>query len=340
MKNQNWFQTINFFELFVSFRVGSFMIRGKKNFLPPCHLILGLSIMFKLEESSVPRHAGERCVRTFDDGSHKKYELDMEEESVQSVDLNQASDEAKAEENDSDSSDSDDDGPGGFPDTHIKIGSLSTQVSAESTIDRISESVGSSLNIAAEGDEAEEEGAIIHAAPQQMPRKNRVIQKAKGNKKQQQQQKQLQQQQKQQEEEDRMNQKSKSGSALKRGQKSKLKKIKEKYKDQDEEEKQMRMEILKSAGKKKIEAPAKEADQLETERPKRNPAQGEKKPQQNRPPAAETGADLDAGDDDETQGDSNDADMLNSLTGCPAEEDELLFALPVVAPYNALHSYK
>lgn len=299
--------------------------------------------MFKLEESSVPRHAGERCVRTFDDDSHKKYELEVEEESVQSVDLNQADDETKAaEENESDSTESDDDGPGGFPDTHIKIGSLSTQVSAESTVDRISESVGSSLNIA-EGDEAEEEGAIIHAAPQQMPRKNRVIQKAKGNKKQQLQQKQLLQQQKQQEEEERMNQKSKSGSALKRGQKSKLKKIKEKYKDQDEEEKQMRMEILKSAGKKKIETPAKEADQLETERPKRNPAQGEKKPQQNKPPAAaatETGADLDAGDDDETQGDSNDTDMLNSLTGCPAEEDELLFALPVVAPYNALHSYK
>lgn len=318
------------------------MIRGKKNFLPPCHLILGLSIMFKLEESSVPRHAGERCVRTFDDDSHKKYELEVEEESVQSVDLNEA-DEAKAEENESDSTESDDDGPGGFPDTHIKIGSLSTQVSAESTVDRISESVGSTLNIAEDND-AEEEGAIIHAAPQQMPRKNRVIQKAKGNKKQQQQQKQLQQQQKQQEEEDRMNRNPKSGSAFKRGQKSKLKKIKEKYKDQDEEEKQMRMEILKSAGKKKIETPAKEADQLETERPKRIQAQGEKKPQHNRPPAdaaaAETGADLDAGDDDETQGDNNDADMLNSLTGCPAEEDELLFALPVVAPYNALHSYK
>lgn len=315
------------------------MIRGKKNFLPPCHLILGLSIMFKLEESSVPRHAGERCVRTFDDDSNKKYELEIEEESVQSVDLNEASEDVKAEENESDSTDSDDDGPGGFPDTHIKIGSLSTQASVDSTVDRISESVASGLNVGEnDGDEDEEEGAIIRAAPQNMPRKNRVIQKAKLNKKQQQQQK---QQQKQQEEEEKMNQKSKSGSALKRGQKSKLKKIKEKYKDQDEEEKQMRMEILKSAGKKKVEAPAKDADQLELDGPKRNPAQGEKKPQQNRQPAAaETGADLDAGDDDEQQGDSNDTDMLNSLTGCPAEEDELLFALPVVAPYNALQNYK
>ena len=37
---------------------GSFMIRGKKNFLPPCHLILGLSFLFKLEDSSVERHKG------------------------------------------------------------------------------------------------------------------------------------------------------------------------------------------------------------------------------------------------------------------------------------------
>lgn len=45
-------------------------------------------------------------------------------------------------------------------------------------------------------------------------------------------------------------------------------------------------------------------------------------------------------DEDETPVDANDTDMLNSLTGCPVEEDEILFALPVVAPYNALHNYK
>lgn len=34
---------------------GSFMIRGKKNFLPPCQLAMGFSFLFKLEESSVER---------------------------------------------------------------------------------------------------------------------------------------------------------------------------------------------------------------------------------------------------------------------------------------------
>lgn len=41
---------------------GSFMIRGKKNFLPPSHLILGLSFLFRLEDGSIERHKGERKV--------------------------------------------------------------------------------------------------------------------------------------------------------------------------------------------------------------------------------------------------------------------------------------
>lgn len=41
---------------------GSFMIRGKKNFLPPSNLILGLSFLFRLEDSSIERHRGERKV--------------------------------------------------------------------------------------------------------------------------------------------------------------------------------------------------------------------------------------------------------------------------------------
>lgn len=39
---------------------GSFMIRGKKNFLPPAQLVLGFGFMFKLDESSVAAHLGER----------------------------------------------------------------------------------------------------------------------------------------------------------------------------------------------------------------------------------------------------------------------------------------
>jgi len=35
-----------------------------------------------------------------------------------------------------------------------------------------------------------------------------------------------------------------------------------------------------------------------------------------------------------------DTNILNSLTGLPLTEDELLFAIPVCAPYNAILNYK
>lgn len=41
---------------------GSFMVRGKKNFLPPSHLILGLGFLFRLEDGSIEKHKGERKV--------------------------------------------------------------------------------------------------------------------------------------------------------------------------------------------------------------------------------------------------------------------------------------
>ncbi|CAA7398591.1 unnamed protein product [Spirodela intermedia] len=48
--------------------VGSFMIRGKKNFLPPHPLVLGFGILFRLDESSLGSHLNERRVRGEDEG--------------------------------------------------------------------------------------------------------------------------------------------------------------------------------------------------------------------------------------------------------------------------------
>ncbi|XP_043837568.1 nuclear export mediator factor NEMF isoform X2 [Dromiciops gliroides] len=46
---------------------GSFMIRGKKNFLPPSYLMMGFSFLFKVDEPCVWRHRGERKVRVQDE---------------------------------------------------------------------------------------------------------------------------------------------------------------------------------------------------------------------------------------------------------------------------------
>ncbi|EKU20571.1 hypothetical protein NGA_2069500, partial [Nannochloropsis gaditana CCMP526] len=42
---------------------GSFMVRGKKNFLAPQPLEMGLGLLFKLDEGSVGRHTKERRER-------------------------------------------------------------------------------------------------------------------------------------------------------------------------------------------------------------------------------------------------------------------------------------
>uniref|UniRef100_A0A3Q1IA35 Ribosome quality control complex subunit NEMF n=1 Tax=Anabas testudineus TaxID=64144 RepID=A0A3Q1IA35_ANATE len=56
---------------------GSFMIRGKKNFLPPSYLIMGFGFLFKV--NSVFRHKGERKVKTVEE--------DMEEVTSRTAEL-------------------------------------------------------------------------------------------------------------------------------------------------------------------------------------------------------------------------------------------------------------
>uniref|UniRef100_A0A672U0T5 Ribosome quality control complex subunit NEMF n=1 Tax=Strigops habroptila TaxID=2489341 RepID=A0A672U0T5_STRHB len=46
---------------------GSFMIRGKKNFLPPSYLMMGFSFLFKVDESCVWRHREERKIKVQDE---------------------------------------------------------------------------------------------------------------------------------------------------------------------------------------------------------------------------------------------------------------------------------
>jgi hypothetical protein len=296
---------------------GSFMIRGKKNFLPPCHLILGLSFLFKLEDGSVERHKGERRVKKFEDDASsvmtENERLDsINEEEIQigsDGDDSDDKDEVKEEEapveavaelaivEKKEESGSDDEGD--FPDTHIKVEHTTGQVDIkpDPKLERMT------------SQENQEEVSLIQAAPMKVKKMEKKMKPAK---------KQKQQQPKVEEKEDIKNQ-------LKRGQKAKLKKIKEKYKDQDEEDRAMFMEILKPSGSGKDSRKTKK--QEEEENYKKSAA---RKPQ----PKQKTGEEM-----DDTPA-ADEVDMLDALTGAPVDEDELLFAVPVVAPYQTLHNYK
>eukprot|EP00656_Telonema_subtile_P058592 TRINITY_DN9969_c0_g1_i3.p1 TRINITY_DN9969_c0_g1~~TRINITY_DN9969_c0_g1_i3.p1 ORF type:complete len:905 (-),score=302.40 TRINITY_DN9969_c0_g1_i3:78-2792(-) len=51
---------------------GSFMIRGKKNYLPPSRLELGFGLLFSLDESSVANHADDYKIRGTDEDAPKQ----------------------------------------------------------------------------------------------------------------------------------------------------------------------------------------------------------------------------------------------------------------------------
>ncbi|KAK1385544.1 nuclear export mediator factor Nemf [Heracleum sosnowskyi] len=60
--------------------VGSFMIRGKKNFLPPHPLVMGFGMLFRLDESSLGSHLNERRVRGEGEGTNEKEEIEIFQE--------------------------------------------------------------------------------------------------------------------------------------------------------------------------------------------------------------------------------------------------------------------
>jgi hypothetical protein len=49
---------------------GSFMVRGKKNFLPPTPLVCGIGLLFKIDESCIVNHLHERKAKGLDDDAN------------------------------------------------------------------------------------------------------------------------------------------------------------------------------------------------------------------------------------------------------------------------------
>ncbi|CAK1547486.1 unnamed protein product [Leptosia nina] len=337
---------------------GSFMIRGKKNYLLPEHLQFGFSFLFRLEDSCIEGHRDERKCLVDDVSEVAESEVDTEivvsDDSDREDDLNcnntletihenktsiennleENSDKEKLEEkeelkkesleiksneeqeqNDTekqkdsiqneDSSDSDSDSSDGVLDTHIKVDHGTGQVLIESKTRTLSE-------ISTQSEELQLKFPAL-------PKKGKPQKREKPPPRE-------------------KGQKEQEKNGPKRGQKGKLKKIKEKYKDQDEEDRAFMMEFLQpDKGAKESKKALKQA------------AKGNKEKKSNRGPKIPQPAPmlLEAESEEEPeieqetdQAGNADTEMLCQLTGSPYTEDELLFAVPVVAPYSSLHNYK
>ncbi|XP_017753670.1 PREDICTED: nuclear export mediator factor NEMF homolog [Eufriesea mexicana] len=312
---------------------GSFMIRGKKNYLPPCQLVMGLGFLFRLEESSIERHKDDRRVKVIDDENEHTDSLIEEDREIELMEdseedeqfenknnLNPIEEESKTdliiEENNVNQDTSDEeDNLSQFPDTQIKIDVSGSKINLH---------VGNNQSTAMPQKDL---GDVIYLGDDKpvlinIAGKDRSFEA-----------KQKPPCKKENKEQMEVVTKKNDQVVLKRGQKGRLKKMKEKYKDQDEEDRKLSMQVLQSAGT------AKEDKKKNKNRDPSGPKQQTKKKgiMKSAPPQ---NSQIIENIDDEDTGPGPEVDMLDQLTGKPVTEDELLFAVPVIAPYNTVLNYK
>merc|ERR1719354_228961 len=350
--------------------LGSFMIRGKKNYMPPSHLIMGFGFLFKLEDSSIERHKDERKIRGFDDTlSHLSQstdlgtEADLESvtEGVEDVEINvedgeSSEDEEKEnklqvipeddenqtviekseeieEKGEIDENESEDKEDKEDNNDKVTVEDVKEEGESEGEMEEEFPDTDVKIEFNRSGSVEVKTKTLSSAQPQANQNKSQNI---KGNQK--------QTQEKGESKASEKEQKEKQNQSV-RGKKGKLKKQKDKYKDQDEEDRQLAMAILQSDGKER-EKKKKGKQKGSPLAPKQ---QGKKscpprKPREAGGPAGGSGKPpgegASAGDVEEEKVVNDETDMLDSLTGIPVQEDELLFAVPVCAPYNTLVNFK
>ncbi|KAF0044175.1 hypothetical protein F2P81_003333 [Scophthalmus maximus] len=323
---------------------GSFMIRGKKNFLPPSYLIMGFGFLFKVDELSVFRHKGERKVKTveedMEDVTSRTAELLEEgEELIGDDSSNEDQGEERADNRDGENMEMKKenkvqagDGASGTLDA-VSVASEQSNAEAEAEDGTEDDSGKEKETENSEGEEFSFPDTTISLTHLQTSRSTQN-----------------------------------PGFKKETTTQNKLKKIKEKYKDQDEEDRELRMQLLGSAGPTKEEKDkgkkgkkGKGKDEHVRKPPPQKPPPkprsvetAAKKPEQagggeevednNRQPGEEGGAaeqeDKDDDADQDNPGVEEAENLLTSLTGQPHPEDVLLFAVPVCAPYTALTNYK
>ncbi|XP_078262175.1 ribosome quality control complex subunit NEMF isoform X1 [Rhinoraja longicauda] len=267
---------------------GSFMIRGKKNYLPPSYLMMGFGFLFKVDEQYVWRHVGERKVKVQDE--------DMETVTSSTSDL-YTEDTVPLAESDNGESSSDEDNETGLEGENQceevqgeaegqedSAGGESDNQHEEQTVGEDSEETQNIEENQSDEENAEvsypdtaidlshlqskrslqtystsKEELVAEVDVKSQSRKHLSVKERKEMKK----------RKKFETEGSELTVQSEASKAsvedldakmssssqqpLKRGQKAKLKKIKEKYKDQDEEDRELMMKLLGSAGPSKEE---------------------------------------------------------------------------------------
>lgn len=291
---------------------GSFMIRGKKNYIQPSRMEMGLAIVFRVDESSIGNHQS----NVFDESDLILEDADQFQPDDVSSSINQdekteeiePSEEAVEDEND---------GP-----VEEETSTL-TILKAEATDD---------VNDGKE-EHNEPTAALREGKKRLTAKERRDLKKGKipGE----------QEENKPKEAEARPKQKTIESAAPQgntRGKKGKLKKMKKKYADQDEEDRRLRMEALGHAvtdeNTDSVNANDDESDDendAKTGGGNGKPTVDDEYIRQQREKKEKYL--------DEQEEEAEGADFFDAFTGSPSPHDLVLFAMPMCAPYSSLNKY-
>jgi predicted ribosome quality control (RQC) complex YloA/Tae2 family protein len=315
-------------------QAGSFMVRGKKNFLPPAQLLLGLGLAFRISEESKAKHFKHRLndvdSAIGDEGSGAPQSAgmmgDADESGAGHSDV--PSDyESEDEKHDEESRDNPlqafEKGEGHDDEVEeAEEGVSELRISDEAT--------NKASNQAAEVDEKEEEDCRTEeygADDGDEPAKSKKETASKPS-----------------ETGSQNNMPNSSRKHPKRGQRSKAKKIAAKYKHQDDEDRAAAESLIGATiGQKKAEAEAKAKADREAElaaAKERRRAQHQRQQKETAEHEEIRRVMMEEGVEMLDEDEASQMTVLDAIVGTPLPDDEILEIIPVCAPWNALGRYK
>lgn len=346
---------------------GSFMVRGKKNFLPPVQLIMGFGIMFRVDESCVAAHIHERRPRLeAGDAADEEPTPTQEDEEV----APEGGDDADGDDDDKADTpvaaaadvdaDNDSEDEAAFPDTSV-------QSAFESSLRTPAAPAAADEYDGADSDDSSDEGKRETTGAKHMSAAERRLQKKAAASS-------VSVEELRAQRESRPKptpspkQEAPAPAPSARGKRGKLKKMKEKYAEQDDEDRELAMKLLAPVKAK----PAPVAKTVPARMQQQNQKKGGKQQQQQRAKAkeAEDAASPAVAQDEQADApeaveettaeekeeikrlleeenitvlDEEEATSLtfiDALTGQPNEHDILTYAVPVCAPYAAVTNFK
>ncbi|GMG14777.1 unnamed protein product [Phytophthora fragariaefolia] len=324
---------------------GSFMIRGKKNYIQPSRLEMGLAILFRIDESSISNHARQGERRTL------RAEEDPEKEEGDETNLESGSvveeTERKEQEHEATSTTA---GAESFINQDKTENSKKADVTEEKN-----ERKNKQKNAQENKHEDEAEDDVPAPQPQREGRKRlsakerRDLKKGKLPSREDSIDEQPPAQQKHSKSKDKDKGKDKNSASAPqqkksvRGKKGKMKKMKKKYADQDDEDRRLRMKALGHVVDEELEEVEQGEDETDS---------AEQSDDEDREATANISK-TEASEEyirqqrekkekylDEQEDEAEGADFFDTFTGEPLADDIVLFAMPVCAPYASLTKFK